>query len=311
LSRHYTDEEIEKAKSINMLLFLEDHLCMEFNVKGGEYVSRQHPSLSVNQDCKRWYWHSHNCGGGNAVDFLMYIEGMKFTDAIGFLLNGYTGYCEDHEKTVVRSGHNHDEQRCHLLSQPEKSSTYRRLFAYLIKTRHIDSEIVQSLVDDEKIYEDVRGNVVFCGYDENGVIRYATLRGTLSNSVKPFRHDAFGSDKRYAFRFGDDSGDTVFVFEAAIDAMSHATLALHNGGRWREQSRLALGGVTDTALDEYLRTHPHTKRIVICTDNDDTGNTAAEQMQEKYPKLGYTVERELPMNGKDFNEELTNKFDEQ
>ncbi len=281
---------------------------MEFNVKGGEYVSRQHPSLSVNQDCKRWYWHSHNCGGGNAVDFLMYIEGMKFTDAIGFLLNGYTGYCEDHEKTVVRSEHNHEGQRCCFLSQPEKSSSYKRLYAYLIQTRKIDKEIVQSLVDDHKIYQDIHGNVVFCGYDENGVMRYATLRGTLSNSAKPFRHDASGSDKRYAFRFGDDSGDTVYVFEAAIDAMSHATLALQNDGRWWERSRLALGGVTDAALEEYLRTHPHTKRIVICTDNDDTGNGAAEQMMQKYSELGYAVERELSTDDKDFNEMLMKKY---
>ncbi len=282
-----------------MIQFFEAHLGLTFRRYGNEYICNEHDSLCVDADSCKWYWHSKQLGGGNAVDYLCRVEKMSFPAAIEMLLGKYSEFTGERKEVDQVRQH-------HTLSQPSRTPRYRRLFAYLTRTRCIDRTIVQKLVDERRIYEDVNGNVVFCGFDENGKVRYMTLRGTCSD--KQFRMDVYGSDKRYGFRFGDDSGDTVFVFEAAIDAMSHATIELHNGGNWWEQSRLALGGTSDIALDEYLRTHPQTKKIVICTDNDDAGNGAAEQMQKKYQALGYAVERELPTNGKDFNEMLcTNK----
>lgn len=280
-----------------MIQFFEAHLGVTFRRYGNEYICNEHDSLCVDADSCKWYWHSRKLGGGNAIDYLCRVEKMSFPAAIEILLGKYSEFTRERKEEV-------DQVRQHrILSQPGKTPRYRRLFAYLTRTRCIDREIIQRLVDERRIYEDVNGNVVFCGFDEYGKVRYMTLRGTCSD--KRFRMDVYGSDKRYGFRFGDASGDTVYVFEAAIDAMSHATLALCRGENWWEQSRLVLGGVVDTALDEYLRIHQHTKRIVICTDNDDAGNSAAEQMMQKYSELGYVVERELPQ-GKDFNEELTN-----
>lgn len=300
--KQFTNEEIERARSTDMIQFFEAHLGLTFRRYGNEYVCNEHDSLCVDADSCKWYWHGKQLGGGNAVDYLCRAEKMSFPAAIEMLLGKYSEFTGERKEV--------DQVRQHrILSQPSRVQQYRRLFAYLTKTRCIDREIVQRLVDERRIYEDINGNVVFCGFDENGKVRYMTLRGTCSD--KQFRMDVYGSDKRHAFRFGDASGDTVYVFEAAIDAMSHATLAIRRSENWWEQSRLALGGVTDAALDEYLRTHPRTKRIIICTDDDDAGNGAAEQMTQKYSELGYTVERELPTNGKDFNEMLTNKFNEQ
>lgn len=293
--KQFTDEEIKRARNTDMIQFFEAHLGLSFRKSGSGYVSNEHDSLCVDADGRRWYWHSKQVGGGNAVDYLCRVEKMPFPAAIEMLLDKYSEFTGERKEV--------DQVRQYrILSQPSRTPRYRRLFAYLTRTRCIDREIVQRLVDERRIYEDTNGNVVFCGFDENGKVRYMTLRGTCSD--KQFRMDVSGSDKRYGFRFGDDTNHTVFVFEAAIDAVSHATIALRDGGRWWEQSRLALGGTSDIALDEYLRTHPQTKKIVICTDNDDAGNDTAEQMQAKYSELGYTVERELPTNGKDFNDAL-------
>lgn len=296
MNRHFSDEEIRQAKNINMLQFMEARLGITFRKIGNGYVSNEHGSLYVNQDGRKWNWFSKQVGGGNAIDYLCKVEGMKFPAAMEVLIGGYSEFTGEQKEVDQVQQHR-------ILSQPDRVAKYKRLFSYLIKTRCIDRTIVQKLVDERKIYEDRNGNVVFCGFDENNKVRYMTLRGTCSD--KQFRTDVSGSDKRYSFRFGDDSGDTVFVFEAAIDAMSHATIVLRDGGRWWEQSRLALGGVTDVALDEYLRTHSHTKRIVLCLDNDEKGNDASERMQEKYSNLGYTVECEMPRM-KDFNEDLCN-----
>ena len=44
---------------------------------------------------------------------------------------------------------------------PEKNDTYKHLFAYLIKARNIDKDIVAEFVDKKMIYEDRNKNCVF------------------------------------------------------------------------------------------------------------------------------------------------------
>lgn len=309
---HYDEEIIRRARNIDMIDFLSRRLNTWFRHTGGEFRSYDFNSLVVKNDRLKWYWNSKGEGGLGAIDYLLRIDKMGFRDAMQELTTYYADLFDDDAEIVEEAkrtaGRVSPEEKptSPFLFLPDQSPDNRRAWAYLVKTRHIHCEIVESLIDQGMIYQSMDGNisnVVFLGFDEFGEVRYASLRGTLSNSKKSFRHDASGSDKRYSFRFGDDSGDAVYVFEAAIDAMSHATLALHDGNRWWEQSRLSLGGTADTALSEYLRTHPHTKRIILCTDNDEAGNTAAEQMVEKYQGLGYDVKRERP-ECKDFNEDL-------
>ena len=302
--RHYSREEIKQVHEIDMVEFLENYLDMRYGFHrgvGGEYRSKEHSGLAVHPDRRQWSWFSHAISGNDAIDFLQQYEKLSFYEAVELLFRKYSSFQNASTSKIAENRVSNCDTPSPFLFEPDKSSSYRRLYAYLIKTRCIDHEIVQALVDDRKIYQDRNGNIVFRGFDETGRVRYAAKRGTCTN--QRFCQECRGSEKRYGFRFGNDSGDTVFVFEAAIDAMSHATLALRNGSRWREQSRLALGGVSDIALVEYLRTHPNTKRIIIGLDNDDTGNSIAVQMKQKYQRHGYTVERVCPVL-KDFNEDL-------
>lgn len=303
--RHYSHEEIRQAHEVDMVEFLENYLGMEhgfYRSAGGEYRSKEHSGLAVHPDGRQWSWFSHAIDGNDAIDFLQRYEKMTFYDAVEVLLREYPVITN-----VTENRRNCNENECEtpspLLFEPDKSSSYRRLYAYLTKTRCIDREIVCSLIHDDKMYQDERGNIVFRGFDEFGNVRYATRRGTYSG--KRFCRECRGSDKRYGFRFGDDRTDMVYVFESPIDGMSHATMELHTVGEWKEKCRLSLGGVSDAALEEYLRTHPHVKKIILCLDNDESGNSAADKMMRKYDELGYSVERETPRM-KDFNEDLCN-----
>ena len=51
---------------------------------------------------------------------------------------------------------------------PKANSDAHRAFAYLVKTRHIDSQIVSQLMREHKIYENDKHSCVFVGYDKNG-----------------------------------------------------------------------------------------------------------------------------------------------
>lgn len=173
---------------------------------------------------------------------------------------------------------------------------------------------------EHKIYENDKHSCVFVGYDKSGQAGYASVRSTytMGNS---YRGDVKNSDKRHCFTLNGKS-DSVYVFEAPIDAMSHATLTKVSGWDWQEDWRIALGGVSDLGLQQFLSLHPEIKNIHFATDNDEQGKKVLENeyntdgtikkvgYMQKYKDKGYEVFREEPTH-KDFNEDLCAFMEEQ
>ena len=173
---------------------------------------------------------------------------------------------------------------------------------------------------EHKIYENDKHSCVFVGFDKNGQAGYASVRSTytMGNS---YRGDVKNSDKRHCFTLNGKS-DSVYVFEAPIDAMSHATLTKVSGWDWQEDWRIALGGVSDLGLQQFLSLHPEIKNIHFATDNDEQGKKVLENEYntdgtikkvgyvQKYKDKGYEVFREEPAH-KDFNEDLCAFMEEQ
>jgi len=143
-------------------------------------------------------------------------------------------------------------------------------------------------------------NCVFVGRDDKGKARFAALRGTSGD----LKRDADGSDKRYGFvpPPTDLKSDTVAVFESPIDALSHQALCPKFDG-WR----LSLGCTALSALNNFLERHSGVTNCVVCTDNDDAGNNAAQKIAE-IP--GIKVSRFPAPAGKDWNEFLQIKKSE-
>ena len=186
---------------------------------------------------------------------------------------------------------------------PEKAGIPLRLYDYLCCKRGIDGDIVNTLLQEEKLFEDRRGNVVFVGYDEKNKARFASLRGTHGD----FRGDCAGSDKRFGFNMAADApSNSVYIFESPIDAMSHASLAIAEFGdktAWEYDRRLSLAGTSDAALPFFLNQHKSLKELVFCLDNDEAGCETTATLVRKYADRGYTARVQLP-RGKDFNEDL-------
>jgi hypothetical protein len=204
------------------------------------------------------------------------------------------------------------------LPLPAPYTNNNRVMAYLCKTRGLDPDIVRGLIKYGKIYETVQSwnkekqryedtpyhNAVFVAYDKEGRPQNAFLRGTISLAGKPFKRDVDGSNKSYPFTLsGRPSSDRVFCFESAIDAVSHACISKMNGEDWRDSYRLSLGGTSFLGLDRFLTDNPQVSNIVVCLDNDATGNRRSEKLSDEYTGRCYTVERQTPVY-KDFNEDL-------
>ena len=71
---------------------------------------------------------------------------------------------------------------------------------------------------------------VFVGKDNAGKAKFACMRSITGN----LRKDVYGSDKEFSFCYPprNPGSRLVAVFEAPIDALSHATLQELEGWKW-------------------------------------------------------------------------------
>ena len=309
--KKFTDEQISQANQIS-ILELSKQLGYQTEKRGSNYHIKDHGGFYISDTKNSFYCWAEQCGGG-PIQFLMFTQKKDWLESMKYLIG--EGQIQQFDSTDMH-WKKPLEQKPTEFKLPDKAETsYRRLFAYLIKTRGLDKDIVTNLVNQKKIYESSpHHNVVFVGYDENGQARQAFQRGTVTGIT--FKGEVSGSNKNYCFTM-EGRGDSLTVYEAAIDAISHASILKNIGLGWKKEHRLALGCLSDNPLEGYLKSHPEIKNITFALDNDydakfsngspapNWGQQAAEKYVEKYKQLGYTTSIENPVE-KDWNEDLLN-----
>ncbi len=309
----FTPEEKAEAHNTSITDYLTINYGLNFKKDGNGYRCREHNSLFVNQDDKSWYWNSQSVGGGDVIAFVCKIdEGLmpraipiKYDEALKIILKPNAVENNTYVSNYKKAPKVKENIVKELQLPPKKEGKYNRLFAYLVQTRKIDKDIVSCLCHKKYLYEDKKGNVVFIGRDKNKNVKYATVRGTLTD--KQYRKDCYGSDKSNGFYLNGYDKSTLYVFEAPIDLLSHATMcnmAKNNNKAWLNNCRLSLAGVSDNALEGYLQEYKGIKNIIFCLDNDKAGKKATDKLMEKYKSKGYICSSQPASYGKDYNEEL-------
>lgn len=293
----FTEEEKITANSVE----LADFLCMrgeKLERAGREYKliysdgSGRHDSITMLGS--RWFDHKNQVGGG-AIKFMQYFYNMDFPTAVQELL-GYS--VEPLQRSPPKTAVQAVKPRNFRL--PEANDNIRRVYAYLIKQRFINPEIIGYFAKNRTLYEErEHHNAVFVGVDENGVPRQAHKRST-STFGKSFRQTVEGSDTKYSFSHFGDSGK-LFIFEASIDMLSYLTL---NPENWQKHSYIAMNGVYENAVLTALKGHSNLSEIMICTDNDEGGIDAADRLKDILSDSGYADIRRILPHNKDFNEDL-------
>ena len=285
--KRFSDEQLQRASGIDIVAMLQGQ-GEKLKKQGRVYRWMRYDSTVI--DRNRWYRHSREIGGG-PIQFMQHFYGMDFVEAVKYLLDGEEG------AEFVQASRNPEPKL--PFTPPKLSENMHRTFAYLIKTRKIDADIVQHFVNEKKILEtEEHHNTAFCGYDEKGEMKQMHLRSTLPGNR--FFMDIDGSDKQYYFRhIGTNSG--VYVFEAPIDMLSYITMNKEN---WQESSYVCLGGVAIDALKNVLSTNEQISKVYMCVDRDDAGDKTVKRIGDELNEMGYEWERILPEN-KDWNEDLT------
>lgn len=303
---YFTQEQINKAKEIDLLSYLQSCNPNELVYEArGTYHTQTHDSLKINNG--KWYWFSRGVGGVNALEYLIQVEEYSFTDAVEHLIKQ-----KGIEKRYTPKRELTEKEKIDKLVLPPKSKYNDRVIAYLTN-RGISKNIIDECISKDYIYQTYpHSNVVFVGYDEKNNPRYAGVRGT---NASRFMCDAYGSDKAFSFKLKSIiPNNTVHIFESAIDLLSYATIKEMNNEKWYEENLLSLAGVYQTSKDvmnskvpktitNFLKNNINIDTIIVHFDNDNAGKLATKALQFSLSD-SYKIIDDSASSGKDFNDYL-------
>lgn len=307
---------LKEARKMDLLTYLMNYQPERLVKKSHDtYCLKDHDSVKISNGL--WIQFSTGIGGRSALDFLHGVDGYELADAAKIILDKmkiappkYVKYSEKEAKKT--------------LQLPPRCQQNNRAIDYLLN-RGIDYNIIMDCIDKLLLYQSgyqnrntkkVYFNVAFIGYDRyNHQPKYANIRGIDGD----FKGDSAGSDKRYSFLLkAERPCEEVHICEAAIDALSYATLLKMHGKNYKDYHILSLGGVqiprkdseisskTPIALEQFLKDFPDVRKIVLHLDNDRAGRLAAKTIKEN---LWYMVIADQPpVYGKDVNNELTTRL---
>ncbi len=272
----FTDEDIERAKSIS-ILDVAQRLGFHLVKQGSIYSTKEHDSLKI-YPISNTYYRFATGESGNTINFVRNFSNLDFKEAMKFLLGeierstSSKNFSQIDQKEKITE----EKENFHL---PKLNNNIKRSYSYLVNTRKISKEVVNEFIKNKSIREDINHNVLFIGFDEKQNPKYCTLSGTLSE-VK-YKGEVKNSDKRYGFRFENKYSKKVLVFESPIDLLSAKTI-LKSKGKDRDYSYLSLGGLSPLALENFLENNKNVDTIVFMLDNDIKGRETFENMNEKY-----------------------------
>ena len=297
---------VAQAKEIDLLTYLQEREPDELvKIGPSAYATKTHDSLKISNG--KWYWWSRGFGGRTALDYLIKVRDMKFTDAVNHLAGRFSS------PAPARQPAEKAAPKPKRLVLPPRHGDARAATSYL-ESRGIVRSVIDHCIANGTVYESRRGNlcnVVFVGCDGHGIPRYAAIRGCRGR----YRGEAEGSDKRFSFQLAKHSHNPeVHVFESSIDALSFATMLEMEGRDWRRENLISLGGVppvstrpdkenVPAALSQYLADNPNTETLRLHLDNDPAGLNAAALISALL-SARYEVRIEPPGFGKDVNDEL-------
>lgn len=313
---YYDSETVTKVRGIDLLTYLrqcEPYELIQFS--GDTYCTRTHDSLKISNG--KWYWWSQNIGGCSALDYLIKVNGLPFSDAMKQLVD----MAPIPQKNIVQEP---KQRKLHL---PQKHSSNREVIDYLRK-RGVHPEIIEYCIENDILYQGVNRsksgrlffNAVFVGKDENGSARYAMQRGIDDNNR--FIGDVPGSDKRYAFSIpATGASNKLHLFESAIDLLSYASRQRLLGTPWNNAHLLSLSGVyrlrganetqpLPKALAQYLERYDMITNVALHLDNDDAGRAASEALCNILAAKHLWVADDPPPIGKDYNDYLQHYIQE-
>lgn len=312
MTRRYitlSDEQIKQAQHTDIAEYLRRQ-GEEVIREGKCFVWKKHDSVRIQG--YKWYQNSTQKGGA-AVSFLQHFYSMHFLDAVAALTGENIPTLEEESKRKTKSTSTEKRNspcKNAEFELPEKADTLKHVYAYLSKTRDLDDDILSIFLENGSIYEDIRKNAVFIGFDEQGIARSAHKKGT-NTFAPPYKRCVAGSNLNYPFAY-IGGGEKLYVFEAAIDLISF--MCLNRTTELLKHNYISIGGLHIQPVFSFLKSHSYIKKVIFCTDNDTDGKLPdgtphnhgqefAKKHAHNLQTMNYETEILTPKT-KDWNEDL-------
>lgn len=284
-------------------------------VRKGKYFSlREHDSvmIDVNKNC---FWRNSRFakgfsgGAGSVIDFAIEFNGAKDAKEAMHQIATMYGIEGENEPTVpfqkpVAAAPERKEYKPGEVLLPKRDDNNRRVYAYLLKVRCIEQSVIRYFLGKKMLYQEKEHkNCVF-----HTGSTFACVRSTKDGSS--FKLDLEGCDYNECFFFrGSNEADTLVVAESVIDVMSIMSQFYKDKQKYTGFCYLALSGTGKVAsvahhIEKEAGKGRPFKCILVCTDNDNGGELAAEHIAEIAGSYGVDCVRFAPPEGKDWNEYL-------
>lgn len=237
---HFTEQQKQQARQTDLRELLRSQ-GEQLKRSGSEFEWRD-GSQKVTIRGNLWF-HQYERMGGDAIDFVRRYYNKSYPEAMEYLIGGSGGVLKAAQPVQKK------EKAQFLL--PQANGNMHRVYAYLLNSRGIDKEVLDTFVRHGLIYESAKyHNAVFVGKDKASNPCHASLRGTGYQSS--YRGNEPNSIPEYSFHWNGTS-EKLYLFEAPIDMLSY--ISMHKDG-WQHHSYAAACGVSDRVLFQMLEDIP-------------------------------------------------------
>lgn len=304
----YSEEDLQRVRNVSVLDVI-NYFGYGLKRMGKCYTTEKHDSMLIYPATNTWSRMSQESGkikqgragkvGGSVIDFLTEMEGYTFKDAIEFLSD-----FENLNIEPVPYVKEEYQPKTELILPEKEPGSYRRLYAYLLKTRCIRKKVVDYFVKNHLIYETKdTHNIAFLGMNASGEVKSVNMRGTYDiEGKKPFKIGDEANDKFCGFSYtAPNKSNNLLVVEGPIDLLSYISLT----DDW-DNNIVSLNCASENAMVGYVKEHPHIENIELALDNDAAGWSVMRRVMNEYLDMGVNIRlcEVCPVKYNDMNEYL-------
>jgi Plasmid recombination enzyme/Protein of unknown function (DUF3991) len=253
---------------------------------------------TINITGEKFYDWQKMKGGGGAIDLVMHLQNVSFTEAIDWLGDRF-GAAEMLQLVTQQISKQTQAKPQQPFQAPAlHDEKWGQVRDDLIRQRRIPSTLVDRLHQDGLVYADEQGNAVFLRRDWGGKVTGAGLHEPNGKERL-----AIGTRRSqgcfYTISGGEEEGvvERVVLVNGAIEGLSYQVLHPPTV----RTMVLSIDGLEGLPWEELRAV----ERVAIALCQDTRGNELAQWLQRELPK----AERLLPIN-QDWNEDLQQRIKE-
>lgn len=252
----------------------------------------------ISLDGQTFFNHHQTIGGGSAIDLVMHLEHLNYTEAISWL-GGKLGTANAIGAAIAKAKIDAEGAVQQLVPLPiPELQSWLTVKHYLVNSRGLDERIVDWLYEKKQVFAStIRNRIMACFvYRKNAGLVGIELAGTGQLPFKGFRGDKSGS-----FKIKAKCPEGVVFVESAIDAVSFHMLKTKP--QFLVYAPFDVIAVPGVEIQNAVALAKDYSRVVIGFNRDANyrGDAAFEQIRLWVPR----AERLVPGHGyKEWNDYL-------